>query len=148
MGYNSVPLKPPCTNITDNTASKSTREELSGRPLYILVRDTNPDEIIDYWVNTDRVRLSVHTVFNYFNMRKLEAEEDPDLIDALPKLKLYLLELPATITKFAFDRISKNSVGQTQHFDCDTTVAQFICKYGRVIKTCNFLDYCSMPERY
>ncbi len=145
MGYNSVPLRPPCSNRHINCVATGDGQD-AGRPLYVLVRSLDPRDISDYWVNINKATLEAETVFHYFQGRAMEAEEDEDLLDVLPNEKLYMLELPATISHTAFMQLVKYPTEQTNHFDCMSKAAKFMCTYGQLLKVYNFLDYCDVPE--
>lgn len=145
MKYYSTPLKPPCSNkLAEHIAVNDIQD--AGRPLYVLVRSLDPRNIADYWVNINKTILEAETVFHYFQERAMEAEEDEDLLEILPNEKLYMLELPATISHAVFMQLVKYPTEQTNHFDCMSKAARFMCTYGQLLKVYNFLDYCDVPE--
>lgn len=143
MKHNSIPLKPPCCN---NTKTIDSCTDDTGKYLYVLIRSLNPNDLIDYWIDIDKTRLETETIPNYFERRRMEAEEDSDLLVVLPTERLYMLKLPSTMSKLVLMRLLKYRTEQTQHFDCGSQEAKIICIYGQLVKTYNFLDYCNIPE--
>ena len=127
-------LRPPCVN---NTSEK----------IYVLVSSLAAQDIIDYFIGKNKSEVE-STVFRYFEGRKMDAEEDSDVLEILPSTNMYMLELTDTTPKEVQNILLRHeNIDQTMHYDISGANEEYyIFKYGKLLEKYNYLDYFDIPD--
>lgn len=133
-------IKPPCCNtITHKTPDK---------PAFAIMTPDKCGHIDAWFIGTDSGDVERSYAFRYFEARKMEAEEDSDLLEVLPGLNLYTYEFASNTpnnVKVLFDKFSTSHMKEATSMGEMTCLNTAVKRYAKLVSACNYLEYCDMP---